>query len=177
MILAQGARDPGFNSRSSPSLRLAAMSKASSSALAASRRAVRCAGEIPAVGGEAGGGCGLALWRAFLGPQRFREATEARTRGLAANFKKLTFFFFSNQQVRKSRVFFLLAQKTTHARQALARSSCPAHVLPLFAPPPPTKLPRRTARRHSGAHRAETFQPSGAKLWGGGAKPLGRRGG
>ena len=178
MILAQGARGPGFNSRSSPSLRLAAMSEASSSALAASRRAVRCAGEIPAVGGEAGGGCGLALWRAFLGPQRFREATEAKTCGLATNFKKLTFFFFSNQQVRKSRVFFLLAQKTTHARQALARSSCPAHVLPLFAPLP-------TPHKASTAHRAATFRGAprgdipavGRAALGGGAKPLGGRGG
>ena len=176
MILAQGARGPGFNPRSSPSLRLAAMSEASSSALAASRRAVRCAGEIPAVGGEAGGGCGLALWRAFLGPQRFREATEAKTCGLATNFKKLTFFFFSNQQVRKSRVFFLLAQKRrTPGKRSLTLLALPTYC-PSLRPSPPTKLPRRTARRHSGAHRAETFQPSGAKLWGG-CKAFGRAGG
>jgi hypothetical protein len=84
------------------------MSKASSSALAASRRAVRCAGEIPAVGGEAGGGCGLALWRAFLGPQRFREATEARTRGLAANFTNLTFFFFARSDISFNYFVFVI---------------------------------------------------------------------
>ena len=176
MILAQGARGLGFNSRSSPSLRLAAMSKASSSALAASRRAVRCAGEIPAVGGEAGGGCGLALWRAFLGPQRFREATEARTCGLATNFKKLIFFFFSNQQVRKSRVFFLLAQKRrTPGKRSLTRLALPTYC-PSLRPSPPQSfhgaprgdIPGRTARRHS-SRRARSF--------GGGCKAFGRAGG
>ena len=113
----------------------------------------------------------------IFGAAAFPRGNRSKDLRTCNKFQKVDFLFlFKSTSPQVPRVLFA-CPKTTHARQALAHSSCPAHVLPLFAPLPPTKLPRRTARRHSGGHRAETFQPSGAKLWGGGCKAFGRAGG